>query len=153
MGHQGAIPALGASRRAARAPFAARRDTRLATLAPSIPALGASRRAARAPLAARRDTRLATLPQVKGWARSPDIARVSRTPLSQAARAACLDQVMRALWRSSLFGIPASSLLALILGSSVPAPRRVAFVLVVSVADVITLVCTARYLGRWRRGG
>jgi diguanylate cyclase (GGDEF)-like protein len=89
---------------------------------------------------------------VKGWARSPDTARVSRTPLSEAARAACLDQVMRALWRSSLFGIPASSLLAVIFGSSVPLSRRVAFVVLVSVADIVTMVCTGRYLGRRRRG-
>src|SRR5712691_9417207 len=89
---------------------------------------------------------------VKGSVRSPDIARVSRIPLSQAARAACLDQVMRALWRSSLFGIPASSLLAVIFGSSVPTSRRVAFVVLVSAADIVTMVCTGRYLGRRRRG-
>lgn len=77
---------------------------------------------------------------------------MSRTPLSEAARAACLDQVMRALWRSSLFGIPASSLLALIFGSSVPASRRVALVVFVSVADVVTMVCTTLYLRRRRRG-
>ena len=59
---------------------------------------------------------------------------------------------MRALWRSSLFGIPASSLLALILGSSVPASRRVAFVVLVSVADIITMLCTGHYLGLRRRG-
>ncbi|HZP31109.1 MAG TPA: hypothetical protein VFC99_19325 [Acidimicrobiia bacterium] len=52
--------ALGAARRAARAPFAAPRDTRSATLTTSS-ALGAARRAARAPFAAPRDTRSATL--------------------------------------------------------------------------------------------
>jgi diguanylate cyclase (GGDEF)-like protein len=89
---------------------------------------------------------------IKGRARTPDTARVSRTPLSEAARAACLDQVMRALWRSSLFGIPASSLLALIFGSSVPASRRIALVVFVSIADIVTMVCTTLYLRRRRRG-
>ena len=44
---------------------------------------------------------------------------------------------MRALWRSSLLGIPASALLALIFGSSVPLSRRLAFVAFVSLADVV----------------
>ncbi len=72
--------------------------------------------------------------------------------LSVAARAACLDQVMRALWRSSLLGIPASTLLVLILGSSVPASRRISFVVFVSIADVVTMACAGWYLRRRRRG-
>ncbi len=80
------------------------------------------------------------------------MARVSRNTLSDAARAACLDQVMRALWRSSLLGIPSSTLLALILGDSVPLARRVALVAFVSIADIVTMVCTGRYLRRRRRG-
>ena len=52
-------------------------------------------------------------------------------------RLACADQVNRALRKSSLLGIPASTLLALILGSSVPTSRRVAFVLFVSLTYAI----------------
>jgi diguanylate cyclase (GGDEF)-like protein len=77
---------------------------------------------------------------------------VSRSPLTEAARTACLDQVIRALWRSSLLGIPASALLALILGTSVPVSRRLAFVGFVSVADIVTMVCAGRYLHRRREG-
>jgi diguanylate cyclase (GGDEF)-like protein len=91
-------------------------------------------------------------PFVKGPVETPDIARVSRTPLSNVARTACLDQVMRALQRSSLLGIPASALLALIFGSSVPLSRRIAFVAFVSIADVATLLVAVRYLRRRRRG-
>lgn len=77
---------------------------------------------------------------------------MSRSPLSEAARAACLDQVMRALWRSSLLGIPASTLLALILGSSVPASRRIGLVVFVSIADIVTMLSAGWYLRRRRRG-
>jgi diguanylate cyclase (GGDEF)-like protein len=59
---------------------------------------------------------------------------------------------MRALWRSSLLGIPASTLLALILGSSVPEPRRIGLVAFVSIADVVTMLSAGRYLRRRRRG-
>jgi diguanylate cyclase (GGDEF)-like protein len=59
---------------------------------------------------------------------------------------------MRALWRSSLLGIPASTLLALILGSSVPVSRRVAFVVFVSLTDVASMFCAGHYL-RLRRAG
>ena len=77
---------------------------------------------------------------------------MSRNTLSEAASSACLDQVMRALQRSALLGIPASLLLVLILGSSVPVDRRVAFVAAVSVADVITMFYAVRYLRRRRQG-
>jgi diguanylate cyclase (GGDEF)-like protein len=77
---------------------------------------------------------------------------VKRRPLSQNARLACNDQVNRALMRSSLLGIPASALLALILGSSVSAQRRLIFVLFVSVADVVTFAGSLWYLARRRRG-
>ena len=47
---------------------------------------------------------------------------------------------MRALWRSSLLGIPASTLLALILGELGAAPRGGSrFVAFVSIADVVTM--------------
>ena len=59
---------------------------------------------------------------------------------------------MRALRRSSLLGIPASSLLALIFGSTVPMSRRVGFVAFVSAADVLTALAAGRYLRRRRRG-
>jgi diguanylate cyclase (GGDEF)-like protein len=77
---------------------------------------------------------------------------VKRNSLSQSARLACGDQVNRGLRRSALLGIPASILLALILGSSVPASRRIAFVLVVTVADIVTFVGSLRYLSRRRSG-
>jgi diguanylate cyclase (GGDEF)-like protein len=59
---------------------------------------------------------------------------------------------MRALRRSSLLGIPASILLALIFGSSVPASGRVAFVALVTAADIVTMACAMHYLARRRRG-
>lgn len=74
------------------------------------------------------------------------------TPLSADVRLACDDQVNRALRRSALLGIPASSLLALIIGSSVPLPNRIAFVLFVSVADIVAFIGSARYLARRKRG-
>ena len=78
--------------------------------------------------------------------------RVTRHSLSDAVRSACADQVNRALRKSSLLGIPASTLLAVILGSSVPTPRRIAFVVLVSVADILTFVGSCRYLARRQRG-
>jgi diguanylate cyclase (GGDEF)-like protein len=77
---------------------------------------------------------------------------VTRPSLSDAVRLACADQVNRALRKSSLIGIPASTLLAFILGSSVPAPRRVAFVVLVTVADVLSFAGSCRYLARRARG-
>ena len=77
---------------------------------------------------------------------------MKRQSLSQNARLACNDQVNRALKRSSLLGIPASALLALILGSSVPAQRRWTFVVLISVADLVTFAGSARYLARRKRG-
>ena len=59
---------------------------------------------------------------------------------------------MRALWRSSLLGIPASTLLALILGSSVPASRRIGLVVFVSIADIVTMASAGHYLRMRRRG-
>jgi hypothetical protein len=82
----------------------------------------------------------------------PDIARMSRNQLSDAARSACLDQVMRALQRSALLGIPASLLLVLILGNSVPLDRRIVFVVTISIADIITMFYAVRYMSRRRRG-
>jgi diguanylate cyclase (GGDEF)-like protein len=59
---------------------------------------------------------------------------------------------MRALWRSSLLGIPASTLLALILGNSVPSSRRIGLVVFVSIADVVTMLSAGHYLRMRRRG-
>jgi len=67
-------------------------------------------------------------------------------------RQASADQVHRALRRSALVGIPASTLLALILGSSVPLPRRLTFVAFVWVADVVMFSTSGWYLRRRRRG-
>ena len=54
--------------------------------------------------------------------------------------------------RSSLLGIPASALLALIIGSSVSSQRRLTFVLFVSLADLVTFGGSLRYLARRRHG-
>jgi len=67
-------------------------------------------------------------------------------------RQACDDQVNRALRRSALLGIPASSLLALIIGASVPLANRIAFVMFVSVADIVTFIGANWYLARRKRG-
>jgi len=77
---------------------------------------------------------------------------VKGSSLSPAVRQACDDQVNRALMRSSLLGIPASILLALIIGPAVPAPNRVAWVLFVSVADLVAFFGSMWYLGRRKRG-
>src|SRR5689334_13343867 len=71
---------------------------------------------------------------------------------SPAVRLACDDQVNRALLRTSLLGIPASILLALIIGNTVPAANRVAFVLFVTVADIATFFGSIWYRSRRRRG-
>lgn len=75
-----------------------------------------------------------------------------RRPLSQKARLACGDQVNRAILRSSLLGIPASTLLAFIIGPSVSTHRRVVFVLLVSAADLIAFAASLWYVARRRRG-
>ena len=67
-------------------------------------------------------------------------------------RLACADQVNRALRRTALLGIPASTLLALILGSSVATSRRVTFVAIVCIADLATFAGSCRYLARRGRG-
>jgi diguanylate cyclase (GGDEF)-like protein len=54
--------------------------------------------------------------------------------------------------KSSLLGIPASTLLVLILGSSVPAPRRIAFVALVTVTNLLTFAGSCSYLARRQRG-
>jgi diguanylate cyclase (GGDEF)-like protein len=72
--------------------------------------------------------------------------------VSAAVRTACDDQVVLAVWRSALVGIPASLLLALILGSSVPTSARVEFVVLVSVADVACFSILSSYRRRRRRG-
>ncbi|HEY3831655.1 MAG TPA: EAL domain-containing protein [Acidimicrobiia bacterium] len=72
--------------------------------------------------------------------------------LSDAVRVACLDQVNRALVRSALIGIPASALLAVILGSAVPLSRRVLFVALVTVADLWTFFAARRYEALRRAG-
>ncbi len=58
----------------------------------------------------------------------------------------------RALRRTTLLGIPAAILLAMILGSSVATSHRVAFVLFVAVADIATFAGCSRYLAQRRRG-
>jgi len=72
--------------------------------------------------------------------------------LSAEARAACVDQVNRALRRSSLLGLPASVLLALILGDSVTLTRRVIFVALVWGADLVAFFASGRYLRRRAHG-
>ena len=58
----------------------------------------------------------------------------------------------RALRRTALLGIPAAVLLAFILGSSVPTSRRVALVLFITAADIVTFVGSSHYLARRGRG-
>jgi diguanylate cyclase (GGDEF)-like protein len=58
--------------------------------------------------------------------------------------------VNRALARTSLGGIPASTLLVLILGTSVPLSRRILFVVAVSSADIVMFALARRYLARRR---
>ncbi len=77
---------------------------------------------------------------------------MKRNSLSENARLACGDQVNRGLRRSALLGIPASALLALILGSSVPGSRRLAFVVFVTIADILTFAGALAYLARRKRG-
>jgi diguanylate cyclase (GGDEF)-like protein len=67
-------------------------------------------------------------------------------------RAACTDQVYRSLARTTLLGIPASTLLVLILGKSVPLSSRIAFVATVSCADVIMFAIARRHLSARQRG-
>ncbi|MDQ1468389.1 MAG: diguanylate cyclase [Actinomycetota bacterium] len=77
---------------------------------------------------------------------------MTRRSLSDAVRLACADHVNRAMRKSSLLGIPASTLLVLILGSSVPAPRRIAFVALVTVTNLLTFAGSCSYLARRQRG-
>jgi diguanylate cyclase (GGDEF)-like protein len=72
--------------------------------------------------------------------------------LDDTGRLSCLDQVHASLRRSALVGIPASALLAVTLHSAVPAGRLVAFVCLVSAADVAMFVVSGSYLAR-RQGG
>lgn len=74
------------------------------------------------------------------------------TTLGDAAQRACLDHVNRAVRRSALLGIPASTLLVLILGGSVRFGAGVAFVVCVSAADIFTFIVTSRHLRRRARG-
>ena len=87
----------------------------------------------------------------RGRPRDPNRG-VDRDSLSVEVRQASADQVNRALRRSALVGIPASSLLALILGSSVPLPRRLAFMALVWLADLVMFSTSGRYLRRRQRG-
>ncbi len=80
------------------------------------------------------------------------VPKQQRAQLSDAVQVTCLDQVNRALVRSSLIGLPASALLAVILGSAVPLQRRVIFVALVSVCDIITFVAARHYEARRRAG-
>ena len=90
--------------------------------------------------------------RVKGRSGSSDGYRVSPEPCSDGVRVACTDQVNRALRRSTLGGIPGSLVLVLVLGSSVPLAERIAFVALVSGADIATFVVTSWYLARRKRG-
>ena len=81
-----------------------------------------------------------------------DVLEMGRRAPCAEVRTACDDQVVLAVWRSALLGIPASLLLALILGSSVPLRRVIEFVTLVSVADVVCFVALSSYRRRRRRG-
>ena len=88
----------------------------------------------------------------QGLGSGTDIPWVKGSSFSPAVRLACDDQVNRGLRRSSLTGIPASILLAIIVGTSVPAPCRIAFVLFVTVADIASFCGSTWYLAQRRRG-
>jgi diguanylate cyclase (GGDEF)-like protein len=77
---------------------------------------------------------------------------VRREQLSLEARLACDDHAYRAIKKSALLGIPASLLLVVILGSSVPPIERVAFGGFIAAADVTAFLVSAHYLARRRRG-
>ena len=67
-------------------------------------------------------------------------------------RLACLDAVNRSVARTTLLGIPASILLAIILGDSVPLSRRIAVSAAISIADVFAFATAMVYLRRRKRG-
>jgi diguanylate cyclase (GGDEF)-like protein len=72
--------------------------------------------------------------------------------VSEGVRVACTDQVNRSMLRNSLLGLPASLLLALIFGSTVPLHRLVAFVGFVWVADITSFLLARRYAELRSRG-
>jgi hypothetical protein len=80
-------------------------------------------------------------------AATPDTVWVTRT-LSEAARDDCIEHVNRSLRRSALLGIPASTILALVLGANVALSTRVVFVALVSTADVFTFATSSCPPGR-----
>ncbi|HVJ98512.1 MAG TPA: diguanylate cyclase, partial [Acidimicrobiia bacterium] len=77
---------------------------------------------------------------------------MDRVSAPSEVRIACNDQVVLAVWRSALLGIPASLVLVLILGSSVPLAARIEFIVLVWVADVTCFAVLSTYLRRRRRG-
>jgi diguanylate cyclase (GGDEF)-like protein len=77
---------------------------------------------------------------------------MDRGSVPSEVRIACNDQVVLAVWRSALLGIPASVVLVLILGSSVPLAARIEFIVLVSVADVTCFAVLSSYRRRRRRG-
>ncbi len=77
---------------------------------------------------------------------------MDRDSLSVEVRQASTDQVNRALRRTALVGIPASTILALILESAVPLPRRLVFVGLVWLADITMFATSGRYLRRRNKG-
>ena len=72
--------------------------------------------------------------------------------MSLEARLACDDQAYASVLKTALLGIPASLLLVVILGSSVSAGERIAFVAFVAAANVSSFFGSRSYLARRRRG-
>jgi diguanylate cyclase (GGDEF)-like protein len=72
--------------------------------------------------------------------------------MSLEARLACDDQAYASVLKTALLGIPASLLLVVILGSSVSAGERIAFVAFVAAANVSSFFVSRTYLARRRRG-
>ena len=72
--------------------------------------------------------------------------------MSLEARLACDDQAYASVLKTALLGIPASLLLVVILGSSVSAGERIAFVAFVAAANVSSFFVSRSYLARRRRG-
>jgi diguanylate cyclase (GGDEF)-like protein len=96
----------------------------------------------------RRGTAAATPTAAVDDAGGPAAARET----SPQVRRACTEQVNRAIFRTTMLGVPGAAVLAVILGSSVPANRRLAFVLAVTVADLIAFAVTGWYVMRCKRG-
>ena len=63
----------------------------------------------------------------------------------------CLDHVNAMMLRGTMFGIPGAAVLALLIGSAVPAGRRLCWFTIVAAATVLSFVTAVAYQRRRRR--